>query len=82
MEVFPMAEEMTEHAARECMLLLVSEYTDARTGQVNRTELAEACAAEFDANHMGGPLDDETHWLWVLADDVATADEASRGVTL
>jgi len=33
------------------------------------TELAEIAAATFGMDGIGGPLDDETHWIWELAAD-------------
>ncbi len=33
------------------------------------TELAEDAADEFGAKDKGGPLDDDTHWIWDLAQD-------------
>lgn len=48
-----------------------SEHEDRRTGEVNATSLAEAAAMEFSLNETGGPLDDETHWIWEEAASVA-----------
>jgi len=31
------------------------------------TELAESTAAHFGIDYVGGPLDDETHWIWEIA---------------
>ncbi len=45
----------------------VEEHREPKTGEVNLTTLAEACAADFEMNHEGGPLDDETHWIWTAA---------------
>lgn len=43
------------------------EHVDPKTGEVNLTTLAEACTADFGVNHEGGPLDEETHWIWTVA---------------
>lgn len=45
----------------------VIDYTDKKTNEVDITRMAEECAAYYDQNHEGGPLDDETHWIWELA---------------
>ena len=49
-----------------------TDHKDRRTGEINATSLAEAAAAEFDMNEEGGPLDDETHWIWDAAAEVAS----------
>jgi hypothetical protein len=41
-------------------------YVDSATGEVNLTELAESAAREFGIDDQGGPLDDETHWIWEI----------------
>ena len=53
------------------MKKMVEDYVDPKTGEVNMTELAEAAASEFDKKDLGGWLDDETHWVWDLAQNVA-----------
>ena len=45
-------------------------FRDRRTGEVDSTALAEACAAHFDVDGLRGPLDDPDHWIW----DVAIVD--------
>ena len=42
-------------------------------GELNFTALAEGCAQAFDVNDRGGPLDDETHWIWELPLEVEGA---------
>lgn len=32
----------------------------------NYRALAEECAAAFNVNDTGGPLDDPDHWIWDL----------------
>ena len=54
--------ELTKKNVRKWMRSNAEEYGTS-------TELAEAAAEEFDANHIGGPLDDDTHWIWELALD-------------
>lgn len=46
-------------------------HTD-QCGDVNMTSLSEAAAAEFNQDHLNGPLDDPDHWIWEVALDVAT----------
>jgi hypothetical protein len=46
----------------------VKNLVDRRTGEVNTTQLAENAAHEFDHDEW---LDEETHWVWDLAVDVA-----------
>lgn len=54
------AGEFNEGAVARWMRAHADEYESA-------TELAEACADAFDVADEGGPLDDETHWIWDLA---------------
>lgn len=54
---------------RGWMLLHCHEYLDS-IGVLNFTSLAEAAANAFDKADDGGPLDDETHWIWDLPFDV------------
>jgi hypothetical protein len=42
-------------------------------GEINMTALAEDAASEFDQKEPGGPLDQETHWIWEAAYEVAEA---------
>lgn len=50
-------------------------FEDKKTGEIDATGLAEAAAEEFDEKDIGGWLDDETHWVWDLAAEVAEAAE-------
>lgn len=61
-------------AARRWMGAHVDEHRDPRTGELNLTSVVEACAAAFGVNGVGGPLDDETHWIWEAP--LALTDEA------
>lgn len=54
----------TRSSARRWMQAHADEHTDPRTGELNLTAIAEACAAAFGVDGIGGPLDDETHWIW------------------
>jgi hypothetical protein len=57
----------TKSSVRSYMNSVVEDHRDPLTGEVNSTALAEDAAAAFDQNHLEGPLDDETHWVWELA---------------
>lgn len=70
---------MEKREARKWMRLHVSEYVEAG-GEVNCTRLAEECAAAFDANDEGGPLDDELHWIWELAFEEGERHEKGEDV--
>ena len=61
------AEAFTEAAARAWMLAHIEEHRDPKTSELDMTSIAEACAAAFGEDDEGGPLDDETHWIWDLA---------------
>ena len=52
-------------ASRWCRQNAVTYRDDC--GDVNHTALAEMCAAHFDMNGVGGPLDDPDHWIWEVA---------------
>ena len=43
------------------------EHRDSTTGELDYTGLAEACAEAFGVNGVGGPLDNELHWIWEVA---------------
>ncbi len=45
-------------------------YTEPGCNEFNMTKLAEFCADHFDMNDENGPLDDESHWIWEVAQDV------------
>ena len=49
---------------RRAMRLRVRELDPIMDGP---TELAEYAACVCDCNQVGGPLDDETHWIWEMA---------------
>ncbi len=62
-----MAERFNWSNTRRWMKLHLSEHIDPKTGEVNYTSLTEACAAAFERDYSGGPLDSSDHWLWDLA---------------
>lgn len=59
--------EFTKREAQGWMRAYAADYIDPKTGELNSTQLAEACADAFGVNGVGGPLDDETHWIWEIA---------------
>ncbi len=61
-------ERFAEHAATKVAWKLAPEAVE--WGDINFTRLAELVCAEFDVDHIGGPLDDETHWIWDVAAEV------------
>jgi len=61
--------------ARNWMQWHWREYQDRLTGMVDATGLAEGCASAFNVDDTDGPLDDETHWIWDIAADIAMANE-------
>ena len=56
--------------ARVWMKANKRDHVDPKTGEVNYTTLAEECCNHFDVADEGGPLDDDTHWVWELATKV------------
>lgn len=62
----------TKSSVRSYMVSIVEDHRDPITGEINATGLAEDAAAAFDANDLDGPLDDETHWIWDVALEVAS----------
>jgi hypothetical protein len=48
----------------------VEDFRDSYTDEINATEMAEAAAAHFGQDHVDGPLDNETHWIWDVALEV------------
>ena len=48
------------------------EVRDPRTNEFCATSLAENACRAFGTDHLDGPLDDETHWVWDLAVEVAS----------
>lgn len=63
----PGRDQFTQVNARRWMRANVETHRDPKTGEVNFTSLAEACAEHFDVNDSPGPLDNETHWIWDVA---------------
>lgn len=57
-------------AAKNHMRRIVADHRDPITDEVNYTSLAEATAAHFGVEGVGGPLDDEGHWIWEIALEV------------
>jgi hypothetical protein len=53
--------------ARSYMLIVMDQHRDPKTNEINATSLAEDTASHFSVDYAGGPLDDETHWIWDLA---------------
>ncbi len=49
------------------MRLVVNDYKDRSTNEVDMTSLTESTADCFNKNHENGPLDNETHWIWECA---------------
>lgn len=47
---------------------------DSATDCIDMTHLAESAADHFDMKDEGGPLDDETHWIWDLAAETDEQD--------
>lgn len=58
------AKEFTQRNARRWMRAYCADYRDPKTDEINHTALAEACADAFSVASPGGPLDDDTHWIW------------------
>lgn len=56
--------QFTETDVRRWMRRMAHHHEDKITGEVNLTTLAEAAAEAFGQNQPGGPLDDESHWIW------------------
>ena len=66
--------EFTKKNARAWMLRNVGDFED-KCGGVNCTSLVESCCEEFDEDGLGGPVDDNDHWVWELAIDVSEGHE-------
>ena len=64
-------QSFTQENVRAYMKSVRDEHID--HGEVNWTFLAEDAANHFDMADEGGPLDDETHWIWDLAQEVGEA---------
>jgi hypothetical protein len=63
----PKYEPLTKHHVRRVMKQVVGGFDPVDDGP---TQLAEYAADLCDCKQIGGPLDDETHWIWDLAVDV------------
>lgn len=63
----PAVQRFTARAVKAWMWLHVEEHRDGRTGIVNLTSLAEACADHYGQADEDGPLDDPGHWIWECA---------------
>jgi hypothetical protein len=61
---------LSRGAVRRWMQREAADYQD------NPTALAEAAAEAFDVKDEGGPLDDETHWIWDEAIDAYPENDA------
>ncbi len=67
----------TEENVLAYMRSIVSEHLDT-CNEVNMTSLAEAAADHFDMADEGGPLDEETHWIWDKAFEVSQEHEDGK----
>lgn len=65
--------EPTRAAVKKWMTAHVKNWVDPQTGEVNSTKAAEDAADEFGKKDIGGWLDDEQHWVWEIAAEVADA---------
>lgn len=70
--------QFTRETARKWMQANCGSFQDPKTGEINCTELAEECATNFDVDEFGGVLEDETHWIWDIALEVAEAWEKKK----
>ena len=61
---------MNKKSAKKWMQDNVGNHID-DCGEVNMTTLSESCCTNFGFDHIGGPLDCETHWIWDLAMEVS-----------
>jgi len=66
---------MTRKKVRRYMQNVIEGHRDSLTGEVNCTTLAEDAAMEFE--RMEEWLEDETHFVWDIAIEVAEADAKS-----
>lgn len=57
----------SEAAAGRWMREHADDYLEDGTDEPQPTQLAEACAAAFGVDGVGGPLDDPDHWIWDAA---------------
>lgn len=68
------AAAFTRPRVRRWMRQHVAEHVDARTGEVNCTQLAEEAADYFEQYDVDGPIDDPDHWIWEVAAEVGDPD--------
>ena len=77
--MIPVTARFEQGPVRAWMRRNVEAYVvDGRTGEVNLTELAEGAAQAFDANELGGALDDQDHWIWDLTLRVGMERDRAR----
>jgi hypothetical protein len=67
-----MSKTFNRRNVRMFMKDVEEQHYNPNTGAVDITSLAEAAAAFFeDADDFESPLDDETHWIWDMAAQIA-----------
>ena len=66
---------LDKSATKRWMAQHAAEHIDPKTGECNSTALAEAAARHFNVDEIGGPLEDETHWIWDAALSASTSAE-------
>lgn len=76
-----LAADPSKASVKSWMKKMVTDYVDSKTGEVNATGLAEGAADEFDKKDLGGWLDDESHWVWDAAQEVADEYEKKHKKT-
>ena len=62
-----MSEKFNRQNVIHWMKLNKNDHIDNSTGELNYTSLVESAAEHFNEHETGGPLDDETHWIWEAA---------------
>ena len=75
MKAFAVNPDFTKVNAKAWARRVADGFVDPRTGELDMTDLAEGIADHFNVNHVGGPLDDETHWIWDVSLEVAEETE-------
>jgi hypothetical protein len=65
-----MSVSFNKENAKKWMKANKQSHVDPKTGEVNYTSLTEDCCSHFNVDDVGGPLDDETHWVWNIASTV------------
>jgi hypothetical protein len=63
---------MERKDAQKWMRAHRAEFEDRKTGEIDATGMAEACASAFGEDDEGGPLDDPDHWIWELAAELSS----------